>query len=162
MVDSKTHGTSKVDPDHQAILKAASEALVKMGYAVSTKYPATTSSTQGGTTSGGSSSIDDGVVTKISPLTKVNYLADSTYYHDNLSCSTYASASGTKKSGTYEDVKGRKLCDKCKSDYVYYAIKGWYHYEPDCTPLKPYDTIYKIPTDSLDSTWKHTCTECKP
>ena len=163
MNDSKTHGSDKEDPDHQKTLKAGAEALVKMGYAVSDQYPATPESTEGGTISGGDTSIDSGIITKISPLTKVYYLADSTYYHDNKSCSTYASASGTKKDGTYKDVTGRKLCDKCKSEYVYYVIEKWYHSKPNCPAFDPklYDTVYKTTKDTVSGWTYVNCDNCK-
>jgi len=159
MHDSMTHGSDKEDPDHQKVLDEAEKALVKMGYAVSDEYPATPGSTQGGTATGGSSSVVGGVVTKISPLTKVYYLTNSEYYHDNQTCANN-SASGMK-SGTYKDVTGRKLCANCKSDYVYYAIEKWYHSKPDCPALEPFDTVYKTTKDTVSGWTYVNCENCK-
>ena len=67
------------------------------------------------------------------------------------------------KTGTYGQVSSRQLCSKCQSDYVFYAAEGWYHYKPDCTIMKTYDTIYKTTKKTAQNKgWVHTCEECKP
>ena len=165
MVKSKTHGSDKVDDDHQTVLKKAKDVLVSAGYAVATGYPATTGNTEG-TVVDKDTNVDSGVITKMSSLTYAYYLADSKYYHDNINCPgkvEHEAVNGPMKTGTYGQVSSRQLCSKCQSDYVFYAAEGWYHYKPDCTIMKTYDTIYKTTKKTAQNKgWVHTCEECKP
>ena len=173
MVDSKTHGSDKVDTDHQKCIDAAELALIEAGYAIASGYPARVSNTTGNKTETVTPLVPD---VAIYPKMYVYVVDGWGEYHTDKDCAKFEAA-GMDAAAVkairreYEDVKAgdNKACTTCESEWIYFGdtSKSNFHYVENCPNLLSYKyaSLYRSTVesnDALSSSKKrtHVCNHC--
>ena len=162
MVNSKTHGTDRVDDDvngHQDMLKKGAALLKDEGYTILTSYDGKGVQT-GGKVTDTTPSVDintgSGTTTVVVPpvtlhsSTPVYTMKSWTYFHTDVNCESLKNTSDADKAlakTTYgamiadKDLKSKVRCTKCKATMVFFGdtSKSNFHYSKNCTNLLSMD-----------------------
>ncbi len=180
MVNSKTHGTDRVDDDpngHQEMLRKGAALLKDEGYTILTTYNGTllTGATM---TDPDTDEIINGPTPTPAPTappvtidekTSVYYNSGWTYWHWDKNCTRLANVTATINKLYYRNrPTDVSECPECKPVWVYYGntSSSGYHYTEMCPYLlsKNYTGVYKTTEAYAKSSSmgrKHNCSYCK-